>query len=170
MQTYVVYLYQMIGKYTNPHIEENYFVLDSFPIAGLLNPRTSMQTGLKLRPFEIQQDNLHLLVKNADKLAIKILRIEFDDDIDPDLEDDLKIALNEIDQVRVAGCLELIRSQNIEIKSVTFLYKARQYRVTKYAVAEISALWEEVPMLTVSSPLAMVTGMKPFPVERLGEL
>ncbi|MFB5676449.1 hypothetical protein ACE3NQ_08610 [Paenibacillus terreus] len=163
MEKHVVYFYYTIGERSGRIISDSFFVLDSYPVAGLTNPSDSKKINLNLRPFELQQNNLYSLISHCEELNIQILKVEFDD-IDFELEEELKEVLSE----RPSYLFELtnvIRSENIDIRAITFNYNDRQYRVTKYAVAEIIGDWDEIPFLTLNTPLAMVTGLKKFPDE-----
>lgn len=165
MQKHVVYYYYTVGKQSSSIMTDSFFVLDSFPIAGLTDPRNSKTIDITLRPFEVQQDNLYSLISRADDLGIKILKVEFDD-IDFELEEELIEALRTNSPTHISSVIKIVQSQNFEINAVSFYYNSRQYRITKHAVAEIIGNWEEIPGLSVDTPLAMVTGMKKFPNER----
>lgn len=162
---YVLYLYYTVGKDTssNKH-KKDYFLFDPYPVAGLLSPEIAKKTR-DFRPFELQQENLYSLIRLSNSIHAKILRIDFDD-IDPDLEDDINEAIRNNNIALLKSSLQLCSSLNVEIKAVDFLYKERSYRITKYAVVEITGEWEEVTELALTSPIAMVTGMKTFPHER----
>lgn len=158
-----MYYYYIIGDREGIINTDNFFVLDSYPVAGLTNPSDSKRSKLNLRPIELQQNNLYSLISNFEKLNIQILKVEFDD-IDYELEEELKEALSERSS-RLSELTGVIRSENVDIRAITFNYNHRQYRVTKYAVAEIIGEWDEIPFLTLNTPLAMVTGLKKFPGE-----
>ncbi|MEE4465802.1 hypothetical protein V2S84_27350, partial [Azotobacter chroococcum] len=108
---------------------------------------------------------LYNLISKSEKLNIQILKVEFDD-IDYELEEEFKDALRGRSTSHIYEIAEIIRSENVDISAVTFNFRGRQYRVTKYAVAEIIGDWDEIPSLTLETPLAMVIGFKKFPTER----
>ncbi|MEK4276462.1 hypothetical protein [Paenibacillus sp. FSL R7-0026] len=165
MKKHVIYYYHVIGEQADIIHNDSYFVLETYRIAGLTNPRNSKQLNLRLRPFELQQNNLYSLISKSEKLKLQILKVEFDD-IDYELEEEFKDALKSRSASNIYEISEIIRSENVDISAITFNYGDRQYRVHKYAVAEIIGEWEELPILTVETPLAMAIGFKKFPTER----
>lgn len=165
MKKHVVYFYYTIGEKPVGFSTDSFFILDSYPVAGLTNPRDSKKINFPLRPFELQQNNLYSLISNSEKLNIQILKVEFDD-IDYELEEELKGALINRSSSYLFEVTDIIQSKDIDISAITFFYNGREYRVTKHAVAEITGDWDEIPSLTLDTPLAMVTGLKKFPTER----
>lgn len=177
MRTYVVYFYLAIGAMRNSlKNDDDLFVLGSSPLVGLIdhpgiqgNSRKERVTNLKLRPFEIQQDRLDGIIKFAPNLDMKILDIEFDNSgIDPDLEEEIYDAINAQNNTELLQLVHEARAEGHDIFAITFLYAGRQYRVTKYAVAEISGEWNELPSLAETSPISFIAGLKKFPAERAG--
>lgn len=170
MQTYVIHLYLTINQSEPIKDGTSFFKLPSFPIAGFIDNTSAFKNDLpfKIRPFELQQDNLYAFIMNASRLGAKILKIEFDDSIDQDLVDDIHDLIRQGELTQHNLLIEPLHYDDIEIKAVSFLYEGRQYRITKYAVVEIMGEWEEMSYLTETTPLAYVTGIKGFPQERSG--
>lgn len=171
METYVVYLYLALNQ-AKSLITDRFFKLNSYPIAGLIRPAPELTKMLpfKVRPFEIQQDNLYMLVYTASFLGARILKIELDESIDPDIYEEINLHLRTQNIKQLSLLIEHLQADEIEITAVSFLYEGRQFRITKYAVVEMVGEWDELPSLTEDTPIAYVTGIKGFPMERFDNI
>ena len=114
----------------------------------------------KLRPFEIQQNLYDYTIRSSDKFNIRIISIEFDAYIDDELNAELKEAIKQRDYKEVSNIIADIREEGSDIKALIFVYQGREFRVTKFGVAEIDANLNELQDLLINSPIALITGLK----------
>lgn len=170
MQTYVVYFYHALGNVGNIIAEnkDESFRLESSSLIGITNRKfleLNHNNGNVLRPFEIQQDRLDALISMASNLKVQILKIEFDQIIDPELDEELSILLFEHRYEQLSRIIDDLHNNGVDIFAITFMFEGRQFRVTKYAVAEMTGEWNEIPMLAANSPVAFIAGVKRVPWE-----
>ncbi|WP_242304352.1 hypothetical protein [Bacillus cereus group sp. BfR-BA-01350] len=170
MRTHVLYFYQQIQCLNNDDLKSADILTQSSPLVASVDKairNTNEQLRAKLRPFELQQDRLFSLIKNADYLNIKILVIEFTEEIDSDLQDELDEAFLTQNINNIIEVLNIILSNGHDILAVSYIQNGRNLRITKFAVAEIPAEINELPSLAFSLPIELATGVKNIPVERM---
>ena len=172
MRTHVVHLYESIGNIddTINNYEHNLFALNPIPIVGIISSNSldipSRQTiikQLKLKPFEILQNHFDLFISKAIQLNVSIQSIEFTEELDFDLQEELDSALESKDYKGVSKILSEIRDEHVDVFSISFIFQRKTYKMTKYAVAEIIGESNEIPMLISQSPLSLIAGFKKFP-------
>ena len=166
MKTFVLYMYRLIDK--NKVIEdENIFRLSHSPLVAIIESddpyaltKKQKVEKYKLRPFEIQQNLYDYTIRSSDKFNIRIISIEFDAYIDDELNAELKEAIKQRDYKEVSNIIADIREEGSDIKALIFVYQGREFRVTKFGVAEIDANLNELQDLLINSPIAFITGLK----------
>jgi len=173
MRTHVVHLYESIGNMKNDfsHFSEDLFAFDSFPVVGIVSndslnmpSRQTIVKELKLKPFEIIQDHFDLFIKKADKLGVKLQKIEFTHEIEFELEEEIDDALYNNDYEEIFKIIKQIRNEHVDIFSISFFYEGNRYRMTKHAVAEVlGESSNEIPNIIIQSPLSLIAGLKKFP-------
>lgn len=172
MVQHSVHLYEILASNTieNSITSDNCFQLDSVPVVALLDStsievpsRTKLVKQLNLKPFEILQDHFDLFIKAAEKLNVQINDIKFTDEIDHDLEDDLKQSIDIRDYKKTHSLVKEIRLDDIDIFSLTYIHETNDYTITKYAVAEFAGDSNKIPEIIIQSPLSFIAGLKKFP-------
>ncbi|OMF59368.1 hypothetical protein BK139_13300 [Paenibacillus sp. FSL R5-0490] len=172
MQTYVVYLYE---KVSNIHLElnkysEGLFTFDPLPVVGIISNnsidvpnRKSIVESLNLKPFEIIQNHFDLFIRKSKQLNVTIKQIQFTNEIEFDLEEEIDEAIELKDYEVLFKLIKEVRDDHVDIFSITFLYDGKSYRMTKHAVAEVLGESNDVPDIIVKSPLSLIAGLKKFP-------
>lgn len=163
MRVHVLYFYQQINNLTQNDVQDG-LILHS-PLVASIDRTIKKSIATKVRPFELQQDRLLGLVENSELLGIKITDIEFTQDLDPDIEEDLKTSIQNQDLKKVKVIIdEIAKEYYVDILALSYLQDGRPYRITKYAVAEIPAEHQELQSLAFSPPIAFATGISKFSV------
>ncbi len=166
VRVHVLYFYQEIGKIKPNEINDG-LIHNSPLIASVDKTIKRLDYGLshKVRPFELQQDRLIGLVTKSKSLGIDITGVEFVNDIDQEITEELIYALSIQDFKKVKELLyEVSLHFETDILAVTYVQEGRHYRLTKHAVAEIPADLNELQNLAFSAPIAFATGITNFPI------
>ena len=171
METFVLYLYRsIIGNY--PKEDHLMKIGTGYPLIAIIQNKLDTVTlseqikRFNLQPFEIQQKNYDTVLLNAENMNVRILDIQFDELIDPDVKHELVQALNSSKYEVASTLLGEIREEN-DIATVSFLFKGRDYKVSKYGVVELDGEYQELENLTATTPVAVITGMKKWSPETL---
>ncbi|MCU7756895.1 hypothetical protein N7988_28110 (plasmid) [Bacillus cereus] len=170
MRTHVLYFYQKIKCLDSDDLKSADILTQSSPLVASVDKairKNNERLSAKLRPFELQQDRLLSLIQNADYLGIQVLDIEFTEEIDLELRDELNEALLTNDKFYINRMLSMILKNGHDIFAISYLENGRTFRITKFAVAEIPAEINELASLAFSLPIELATGIKNIPVERM---
>lgn len=166
METFVLYLYRTMGEIES-YNDDKIISTPSIPLVALLdsNDPAELTRGQKidkynLRPFELQQNLIDRSIKLFPKNNVKILNIEFDFTINDQLKEELDEAIRFNDYYKIDNIITEARQEGFDILSIVFLYKSREFRVTKYGLVEINGHLEELASLTYNSPVALLMGTK----------
>ncbi len=172
MQIHVVHLYEKVANIqdTISNFSDELFTFDSLPVVGIISNNSidvpSRQTiikTLRLKPFEIIQKHFDLFIKNSKKLKVTLEKIEFTNQIEFDLEEEINDAIDERNYEVLFKLIKEVRDDHVDIFSISFIYEGNSYRMTKYAVAEVLGEQNEVPDIIENSPLSLIAGLKKFP-------
>lgn len=169
MQKHVVHLYESLNSKTFEYEshDPNLFLLPSFPVVGIVSNNSytkpsfkNLVQGLKLKPFEIVQDHFDLFISNAHVLGAQILSIEFMDDLEADLSEEIELTIQSQNYDKLMKLIKEVRDEHVDIFSISFNYKGLNQRMTKYAVAEVLGEVREIPDILMNSPLSIIAGFK----------
>ncbi|MGF9881271.1 hypothetical protein ABEX39_26550 [Bacillus albus] len=166
MKTFVLYMYRLIDK--NKVIDDdNIFRLSHSPLVAVIEnddpyalTRKQKIEKYQLQPFEIQQPLYDYTIRSSDKFNIRIISVEFDSSVDDELDMELKVAIKQKDYKEVAKVINDIRDEGADIKALIFAYSDREFRVTRFGIAEVDANLNELHDLLINSPIALITGIK----------
>ncbi|GGB53096.1 hypothetical protein [Fictibacillus barbaricus] len=162
METHVLYLYRSFQ--TNLHFEDALIKMVDHPLIAIVQNRLIHSTReqhikkYNLLPYEINQSNYDYVLLHSDSLDLHVLDITLDYDIDINLKTELLSAVKERDIKIAINILKDIREET-DIQSVSFIYKGRQMRVSKFGVIEIDSNYDELQELAIYSPVGILTGV-----------
>lgn len=173
MKTHVIYLYEYTANSSLTKINEITYCkkTDLYPIVALDNNmyastpiRQAIIKKLSLKPIEIWQENFDLFIKKSEILGIDLMTIEFTDDVDDELRNDLKKALFNRNYKKAFILVKIIKNDNIDISSLTLIHETNRYRITRHAIVEVTG--ENFPdalSKLEKSPLLFILGLLKFP-------
>jgi len=174
METFVLYIFRSISK-EYPSEESLLELGNSDYLVAVIQNRLNSTTlkqqinRYNLQPFEILQNNYDIALLNANKLGISISDVHFDGPIDPEIKHDLLKYFNNYEHERASETLKEVR-KDYDIDAVSFVFKNRDFKISKYGVVEIDGEFQELNSLTADTPVAVITGAKswsPSPVQSL---
>lgn len=163
METFVLYLYRSV--ISEIPYEDSLLKLSHIPVVAIIQNKLKTSTRLqkvkkyKLQPYEVKQSNFDYVLLNSDSLISHILDINLDFPIDPDVKSELLAAVKIKNVNLINECINRIRKET-DIFSISFVYKGRQMRVSKYGVVEIDGEYEELTELALNSPVGIITGIR----------
>ena len=174
MEVHNVYLYiDVHNKFEDILVPvDNVFKLSESQLVGYMDSKSTSKSLSKrelidkytVRPFELEQDRFESAIKLANKIDINVIDIEFDYDIDEELREEIKEKIRSNNYFKLFDLVLEARSEGADIQALLFNFKDRDYRLTKYAIAEILGSLDEIPTLTSNSPIKYILGLEKFPL------
>jgi hypothetical protein len=166
METFVLYLYRSIKK--NFIKDDSYLSFgEHLPLIAIIQngiePKTRYQkvNRYNLQPFEINQINYDKVLINSKDLSITILDIEFNELVD---EEEMTTLIHSLQSKQLTKACETLKElrKEMEIESLSFLFRGRHIKVSKYGVIQMDAEIQELKSLTMNSPIAYIAGLLPW--------
>jgi hypothetical protein len=171
METFVLYLYRAVNNkslFLKTNNDSSYLSFGGhLPLIAIIDNEFEKDIKLqtlrryKLQPFEINQNNYDRALLNSENLSFTVLDIEFNEHIDEDEKYELIRALQRQQLNKALDILKDIREET-EIESLSFLFKGRHFKISKYGVLEVDGEKEELEALTTKTPVAYITGVLPW--------
>lgn len=171
METFVLYLYRSVNSkslFAKTNNDSSYLSFGGhLPLIAIIDKEFEKDIKIQklrrynLQPFEINQNNYDRALLNSESLSFTVLDIEFNELIDEEEKYELIRALQRKQWNKALDILKDIREET-EIESLSFLFKERHFKISKYGVLEVDGEKEELEDLTTKSPVAYITGLLPW--------
>jgi hypothetical protein len=175
MVTKKLYLYRLLGNhYNSPPFDlgiDGVIISNKWPLMGLDRhiwrggKIRDFEKSFHLKPFEVEQDNFDLFIRLAKNIGIKILHVEFSDELSEEEDQQLRsmIKTNNTDQL-----LDFIEFQREEmardVEGITFLINSLKtfspIKFTRNAVLTVEQNDEVTPHSIMGAiPVGLLAGI-----------